>query len=233
MVRVCNLCLDQIAKVDEDEDDDHHSVASSAITSHFPDMRTFGHGHGRQPSTSSPLISSTLFGRGDEPFSLFSIAESRRHITYGSEDSALNSRPTTPDDDIGPDALGVPVRPAPFRRSAFPEDEKESGVTVVEPDQPPPSESSLSQIRSHVDFPTMIVIPQNTTSSIQFPISSPDQSFGMDGPFSGGLERSRYSSLADIDSLPTPFIRSRVQSRLMDSVSIGEPGWRTRRDSVA
>jgi 1-phosphatidylinositol-3-phosphate 5-kinase len=236
MVRVCNLCLDQISKVDEDDDDDRRSVASSAVTSSFPvgpDALSISYGTKKRYQPHSPFAASQLFGRGEEPYSLFSIAEARRAMSYGSDDSALNSLATTPEDEVGPDALGVPVRAAPFRRAALAEDEKESGVTVIEPDQPPPDGDSPARARSPVEFPKTITIPQDGMSSIQFPVSSPDQSFAVDGPFSGGLERSRYNSLADMDSLPTPFIRSRVQSRLMDSVSTAEPGWRTRRESIA
>jgi 1-phosphatidylinositol-3-phosphate 5-kinase len=229
-VRVCNLCLDQITKVDQDEDDDRGSVASSAMTSSFP-HDTVGYGPSRRYQPGSPFTSNQLFGRNEDPFGLFSIAEARRTMHYGSEDSAFDSRATTPDAEIGPDALGVPVRAAPFRRAVFPEDDKVSDVTVIEPDQPPPRDTS-KRARSPVEFPQTIAVPQDGLSSIQFPGSSPDPAM-VDGPFSTGLTRSRYSSFADIDSVPTPFIRSRVQSRLMDNMATAEAGWRTRRESIA
>jgi 1-phosphatidylinositol-3-phosphate 5-kinase len=232
MIRVCNLCLDQISKVDEDDDDDRRSVVSSAVASSFP------HNHDTMSYTStkrypppSPFTSNQLFGRNEDPFSLFSIAEARRTMMYSSDDSALDSGATTPDAEIGPEALGVPVRAAPFRRTVFPEDEKAPGVTIIEPDQPAPGDSP-KQTRSTVDFPRTIAVPPVGLSSIEFPASPPDLAT-LDGPFSGGLSRSRYSSFADIDAVPTPFIRSRVQSRLMDSVSVMDGGWRTRRDSIA
>jgi 1-phosphatidylinositol-3-phosphate 5-kinase len=236
MIRVCNLCLDQIAKVDEDDDQDDRRSIASAATSSFPDIMTLGYGgRKRHPLMSShgPQSPFNLFGKADEPFNLFSIAETRRTLSFGSDDSALNSRPGTPDAEIGIEALGVPVRAAPFRRSTFPDDDKDTGVTVIEPDQPAHIGSPLqTQTRSPIDFPRTMAVPQVGPSSITFPGSSSDQGGDYEGPFSGGLVRSRFNSLADVDALPTPFIRSRVQSRLMDSL-MGEPGWRTRRDSVA
>lgn len=231
MIRVCNLCLDQISQVDEDDDDDRRSIVSSAVASSFPqNPDSIGYASAKRYPPPSPFTSNQLFGRNEDPFSLFSIAEARRTRALSSDDSVLDSGATTPDAEIGPDALGVPVRAAPFRRAVFPEDEKASGVTVVEPDQPPPGDSP-GQLRSPVEFPRTIAVPAGL-SSIEFPGSSPDPAI-LDGPFSAGLARSRYSSFADIDAVPTPFIRSRVQSRLMDSVSITDGGWRTRRDSIA
>jgi 1-phosphatidylinositol-3-phosphate 5-kinase len=234
MLRVCNLCLDQITKVDEGDDDDRHSIASAA-TSSFPahqfgsDM-SLGYGPGaRRQAPASPFAASQLFGRGDEPFSLFSIAEARRALSHASDDSAFDSRPQTPDED----SVGVPVRAAPFRRPMGVDDEK-IGVHVVEPEHAPPDGTGAggaSLSRSPVEFPKTIAVNTEGLSSIQFPVSSPDQPFAADGPFTG--IRSRYNSVAELTDGPTPFIRSRVQSRLMDSLGMGEAGWRTRRESTA
>jgi 1-phosphatidylinositol-3-phosphate 5-kinase len=232
MLRVCNLCMDQIQLVDEDDDDDDRHSIASGVTSSFPAHQfgsdvSIGYGPaGRQQAPASPYAASHLFGRGDEPFSLFSIAEARRALSYGSDDSHADSRPDTPAED----SVGVPVRPAPFRRRLA--DDDKVGVHVVEPDQPPPGGAAArgtGRSRSPVEFPKTITVKTDGLSSIQFPGSSPEQPFAADGPFTG--MRSRYNSLAEVDG-PTPFIRSRVQSRLMDSL-MGDAGWRTRRESTA
>jgi 1-phosphatidylinositol-3-phosphate 5-kinase len=70
--------------------------------------------------------------------------------------------------------------------------------------------------------------PNGSTSSIQFPVGSPD---ALDSPRPLSRVRSRFNSHGDFE-VATPFIRSRVQSRL-DNVIMGEPGWRTRRESTA
>ena len=83
--------------------------------------------------------------------------------------------------------------------------------------------------RTPIDFPvTVPVSVENSTSTVAFPISSPEQVYSLESP--NGL-RSRYNSYADFDS--AQFIRSRVQSRLSDWPGIEEPGWRTRRESTA
>ena len=95
MIRICNLCLDKLAKVDED-DDDSRSVVSSA-TSPFAahqlgsESRSFNLSYLSQ----SPFAASQLFGRSDS-FSLFSIAETKRHRSV-SEGSGSVSRVATPD----------------------------------------------------------------------------------------------------------------------------------------
>jgi 1-phosphatidylinositol-3-phosphate 5-kinase len=75
----------------------------------------------------------------------------------------------------------------------------------------------------NVVFP---VIEDKGLSTIQFPVGSPDQ-----GPERPGSIRGRVES--DVDTLHTPFLRSRVQSRRADIVMAGEAGWRTRRESTA
>ncbi|KAK0505754.1 hypothetical protein EDD18DRAFT_1304541 [Armillaria luteobubalina] len=71
----------KLAKVDDSDDDDRRSVVSSTLTlAHHPQ---------------SPFAASQLFGRTDEPFNLYSIAETKRRIS-GSDESGFASRPITP-----------------------------------------------------------------------------------------------------------------------------------------
>ncbi|KAH7930487.1 hypothetical protein BV22DRAFT_65990 [Leucogyrophana mollusca] len=226
MVRVCNLCLEKLAKVEDDDDDDRRSVVSST-TSPFPahqfgtDSFTLSLGHHPQ----SPFAASQLFGRTDEPFNLYSIAETKRQVS-GSDDSGFGSRPMTPRDD---DGYWEPVREstAPFRRNL--DDEEKDPVNIPNTftnDRRPTAPRS----KTPIDFPvTVPVNVEGLTSSIQFPLSSPEQ-HGPDSPGPYSVIRSRFNSFGDFDAA-TPFIRSRVQSR-MDNFSSLE-GWRTRRDSTA
>jgi 1-phosphatidylinositol-3-phosphate 5-kinase len=218
MVRVCNLCLEKLAKVEDEDDDDRRSVVSSTA-SPFPAHQfgndSFALSLGHHPQ--SPFAASQLFGRTDEPFNLYSIAETKRLIS---------------DNDSVSTALGEwePVREstAPFRRNLS-EDEKD-----------PPSISNFSKntaqaavaprSKTPIDFPVTVPINvEGTMSSIQFPLSSPDQ-HGPDSPGNYNSMRSRFNSFGDFDAA-TPFIRSRAHSRL-DSFPTIE-GWRTRRDSTA
>lgn len=221
MIRVCNLCLEKLAKVDEDEDDDHRSVISS-IASPFPSHQlgsdTFTLGLAHHPQ--SPFAASQLFGRTDEPFSLYSIAATKRFASTF-EDSASNSPPEW-----------EPVRDstAPFRRNLT-EDDKDPATLRQQHNKsytPPPT---APRAKTPVDFP--VSVPVNVDSSamstIQFPLSSPDHFPGPDSPAPYGAMRSRFNSFGDFD-VATPFIRSRVQSRL-DNFTL--EGWRTRRDSTA
>ncbi|KAF9567866.1 hypothetical protein CPC08DRAFT_807848 [Agrocybe pediades] len=221
MVRVCNLCLEKLAKVEEDEDDDRHSVISSftAFPAHqlgFDPFATLGH-------PQSPFAASQLFGR-DEQFNLFSIAETKKPL-YGSDGSL--SRPETPLMREGEDGVWETVRenPAPFRR-ALSDEEKDHSTGSLSP------EHGLQEARGSgkVQFPTSKPLDvDKSMSSIQFPLSSPERP--------GALRllpiKSRTTSTpyGDFD-VATPFIRSRVQSRL-DSALEPEPGWRTRRESTA
>lgn len=214
MVRVCNLCLDKLAKVDDDEDD-ARSVVSSTFAAHQlgAESRAFNLSHLPQ----SPFAASQLFGRNDS-FSLFSIAETKRPYA-GSDESGMGSRSVTPDlVDQHPGHI-------PFRR-ALTEEEKESSA-VTEPfghEQTPLSHRA----KTPIDFPVTIPVSNGSSSTIAFPMSSPDQPFSIESP---SVVRSRYNSFADLHGGP-PFIRSRVHSRLGE-VEIGEPGWRTRRESTA
>ncbi|KDR85635.1 hypothetical protein GALMADRAFT_234626 [Galerina marginata CBS 339.88] len=221
MVRVCNLCLEKLAKVEEDDDDDRRSVVSSVTT--FP-----AHQMGIDPFTSmahpqSPFAASQLFGR-DEPFNLFSIAETRRPL-YGSDGSPSHS--DTPLMREGEDGVWETVRdnPAPFRRGLS--DEEKDHTTLSNPFNPDSSgreAESQDRIRFLSSKPIDI---NNSTSSIQFPIGSPEQTGTPRLP----NKRATSNPYGEFD-VATPFIRSRVQSRLETVLDV-EPGWRTRRESTA
>lgn len=220
MVRVCNLCLEKLAKVDDDDDDDRRSVVSSvsSFPAHQFGADAFAAGHPQ-----SPFAASQLFGRTDEPFNLYSIAETKRPAS-GSEDSGLGSRPGSLTFREREDGVWEPVRetPAPFRRALSDEDKESNpynnGDSLIAPGSKTP-----------IDFPVIkSASTDGPTSSIQFPVGSPDR--GLDSP--RPQSRLRFNSYSDFD-VPTPFIRSRVQSRLDSIVMVAEPGWRTRRESTA
>ncbi|CDO73161.1 hypothetical protein BN946_scf185007.g216 [Trametes cinnabarina] len=229
MVRVCNLCLDKLAKVDEDEDEDDRRSIMSSMTSPFA-----AHQFGSESRLNlyahpqSPFAASQLFGRTDEPFNLFSIAETKR-LRSGSDESGYGSRPMSPMDTFAT-ARFIRENPVPFRRVLTEEDKDSlSMADRFQGDFSPSADRS----RTPVEFPVMVpVSADGGMSSVQFPVSSPDQSHALESP---GVLRSRFNSEADFDGAP-PFIRSRVQSRLGESFSVGafgEPGWRTRRESTA
>lgn len=222
MVRVCNLCLEKLASVDEAEDDDHRSVVSSTASpfpAHQLGIDTFALGLGHHPQ--SPFAASQLFGRTDEPFNLYSIAETKRFVS-SFEDTASNSP-----------LEWEPVRDstAPFRRTVT-EDEKDPATLGQQQNQVYIPPATAHRPETPVDFP--ITVPVNVDrsamSTIQFPLSSPDHLPGPESPVTHGAMRSRFSSFGDFDGA-TPFIRSRVPSRLDNFPSL--EGWRTRRDSTA
>jgi len=230
MIRVCNLCLEKLASVDEDDDDDRRSISSavSPFAAHQFGNDSLAVGLARYPQ--SPFAASQLFGRTDEPFNLFSIAETRaRRLLSGSDDSSFASRPLTPLGHSQEDSWGLqtsnPI--APFRRGLVDDDKELSVITDVYPRDSPPIGPGT---KTPLDFPAIIPIPNGAMSSIQFPLSSPERQ--PESPGSQSMPRSRYNSYIDLDS-STPFIRSRVQSRLTDFLMVGEPGWRTRRESTA
>jgi len=226
MVRVCNLCLEKLANVDDDDDDDRRSVASmnSPFPAHQMGFDSFAMNLGHQ--SQSPFAASQLFGRTDEPFDLYSIAETKRPVSI-SDNSAWGSRPITPGEHMQEDITWEPVseNPAPFRRGLTDEEKDLANLpNTFTNDESPIAPGS----KTPIDFPiTVPVSVDGSTSSIQFPGSSPEH--GLDSPRPS--MRSRFNSYGDFD-VPTPFIRSRVQSRL-DSIPTGEPGWRTRRESTA
>ena len=212
MVRVCNLCLEKLAKVEEDDDDDRRSIISSVTSfpAHQLGIETFITHHPQ-----SPFAASSLFGPTDEPFNLYSIAETKRP-QFGSDHN-------TPPESvyIAEKEDGVWGNPAPFRRP-IPDEEKDQGEV--------PSFNlgiSLSS-KGRVEPPTTKPIPIDTsTSSIQFPIGSPEHSGSP-----RNLSRSRGPNTYGDYEVATPFIRSRVQSRLDTSFDT-EPNWRIRRESTA
>ncbi|RPD82110.1 hypothetical protein L226DRAFT_556074 [Lentinus tigrinus ALCF2SS1-7] len=230
MVRVCNLCLDKLVNVDDDEDEDDRRSIMTSVTSPFAahqfgsESRSFN----LSAHSQSPFAASQLFGRTDEPFNLFSIAETKRAYS-GSEDSGFGSRPMTPLDGFA-SAGFLRENPVPFRRALTEEDKDPmSMVDKFQRDNSPTAAGSNTPI----DFPvTVPVTVEGATSTVQFPMSSPEQPHAVESP---GVLRSRFNSYGDFDASP-PFIRSRVQSRLGESFSAapsGEPGWRTRRESTA
>ncbi|KAH9065873.1 hypothetical protein EDB87DRAFT_1776509 [Lactarius vividus] len=227
MIRVCNLCLEKLANEDEDDDDDRRSISSlvSPFAAHQFGSDPLSLSLARHPQ--SPFAASQLFGRSEEPFNLFSIAETRRLIS-GSDDSGFSSRPLTPlgrsqEDSWGPQAWKAA---APFRRGLVDDDKDLSIVTDTFPQVGSPMASG---VKTPLDFPATIPVP-GALNSVQFPLSSPDRVPDSPGPQS--VPRSRYGSYADLDP-STPFIRSRVPSRLTDFMMAGDPGWRTRRESTA
>lgn len=228
MIRVCNLCLEKLANEDEDDDDDRRSISSavSPFAAHQFGSDPLSLSLARHPQ--SPFAASQLFGRTEEPFNLFSIAETRRLIS-GSDDSGFSSRPLTPLGRSQEDSWGQQAwkAAAPFRRGLGDDDKDLSIVTDTFPQVGSPM---VSGVKTPLDFPATIPVPGGNLNSIQFPLSSPDRAPDSPGPQS--VPRTRYNSYADFDP-STPFIRSRVPSRLTDFMMAGDPGWRTRRESTA
>jgi 1-phosphatidylinositol-3-phosphate 5-kinase len=209
-IRVCNLCLEKLASADDDDDDDRRSVVSSTtFPAHQMGVDTFA--PGRHPQ--SPFAPSQLFGRAQDSFNLYSISEGRHLLSdFYSDDSG--SRLMLTEDENGQ----WRENPAPFRRAMSDEgDDLDNLVSPVAADDVTPSASASGRF----EFPKSSLSVD--VSSVQFPLGSPE----LDSPFDS---RSRNPFNGDTDAV-TPFIRSRVQSRL-DSIA-GEPGWRTRRESTA
>ena len=214
MIRICDICLKTLEEgLPEDDEDDHRSVVSSS-TSAFPAHQ---HRQSLEAFPPSPFSASQLFSRTDEPFNLFSIAQSRCHH------SDTGSRPQTPGD-----MVNAPVTPwniadraaPPFRRGIEDEDADAQSLAAFEGVVVPATPATA--LPGGITFPTNDPTQQ---SSIQFPVSSPDQP-----DFTRPGQRSRINSEIEAQ---TPFMRSRAQSRLNDLMSAGEIGWRTRRESTA
>ncbi|EPQ60145.1 hypothetical protein GLOTRDRAFT_134891 [Gloeophyllum trabeum ATCC 11539] len=237
MLRVCNLCLEKLQKGDQEDEDDRRSVTSAPTSAAFAahqfgmDAMSFGLGHHPQ----SPFAAAQLFGRSDEPYNLFSIAEARnRRAANRSDDSGLSSpaRSMSPDDLVTRDAMRKSI--APFRRGVH-EDEKDV-FDVQDASSERPDQSPRGGTKTPVDFPITVPVNVDGTSSIQFPGSSPENAYSagiVDSPGPHNALRSRYNSYAGYDDPGTPFIRSRVQSRLTEYMIPGEPAWRQRRESTA
>ncbi|KAF7302586.1 1-phosphatidylinositol-3-phosphate 5-kinase [Mycena chlorophos] len=215
MIRVCNLCVEKLAKVDEDDDDDRRSVVSSVMS--FPAHQLGIESMSLPQHPQSPFSASQLFSRTDEPFNLYSIAETKRRIS-GSDESGFGSRPITPPMRERDDGVWETLsdNPAPFRRGLSDDD-----VQVHDP-----FHIDESPMKANFEFPGAIPINVDAPSSIQFPKGSPDH-LDSPGPY---RMRSRFNSYGGDFEVATPFIRSRVQSRLDN---FPEVGWRTRRESTA
>jgi 1-phosphatidylinositol-3-phosphate 5-kinase len=195
----------------DDDDDDRRSVVSSSPSFYMAHQ----YRHSLEALPASPFAASQVLRRAEEPFNLFSIAEAKPR--FGSD---VDSRPLTPADGDSQGPWDVPVKrvEAPFRRI---QDEEPDTVGIEAVMNASTGPLTTPAIETNVAFP---VLDDQAQSSIQFPGGSPEQ--GNERP---GFFRSRVES--DTDNLQTPFMRSRVHSRLQDLA--GEAGWRTRRESTA
>lgn len=209
MLRVCNLCLDKLAKVEDDDDDDRRSIISS--TSNFPAHQL----------PQLPYSSSQVFGPAEEPYTLYTISEPKKQF-WSSDDDSPSSRAHTPLGGGGAVAW-EPVRdnPAPFRRAVS--DEEKEGT-----------QNSFNNSGSDdMEQPTKpIEIPDVAKSSIQFPLGSPEH---LSTPTRMLPSRPSINTNNEFDG-STPFLpRSGLQSRFNSLLghSEGEPSWRTRRESTA
>ncbi|KAF8517300.1 hypothetical protein BU17DRAFT_50059 [Hysterangium stoloniferum] len=213
MIRVCNLCLEKLEKGGADDDDDDRRSVLSSTTS----FAALPH---------SPFAASQIFYRTDEPYSLFSIAETRRQVSDDGSTSP-RSRPLTPGNEW--------ETPAPFRRNPAADDEHERADKDVH------SDSALDTLPAPLEPQNLIQFPTAATtttdggvgkSTIQFPGStSCDSQFSAETPRPTSLRTSRVNSFAETE-IAVPFLRSRVHSRLEWSGG-PEAGWRTRRESTA
>jgi 1-phosphatidylinositol-3-phosphate 5-kinase len=222
MIRVCNLCLEKLAKVDEDDEDDRRSIVSSVT---FPAHQLGvdilpGLGHPQ-----SPFAASQLFGRTDEPFNLYSIAETQK-IFYRLEDDIYRLiAPPSQQRETDTAWASVQTNPAPFRRALSDEGVGDQGSLENFPSEAAAT-PELNTFSAEVTVGTPSEIT-GTTSSIQFPVGSPERA--AESPQSNGH---RLQVSTDLD-IAAPFIRSRVQSRIDNFQPVVEPGWRTRRESTA
>ncbi len=197
MLRVCNLCLDKLANVDEDDDDDRHSVVSSVAS--FP----------AHQYPQSPFAAAKMFGRPDGPFAMFSIPPTTyRPQTSFRDGKATPWRGETPDDSMKENA-------APFRRRLSDEEKDSNRVGMMSLVAESPT---IPSYRPAVSFPKSIL---NEQSTVQFPVGSPEQ---LPDSLRPASRLKLVGSLENVDE--TPFIRSRTQSRL-EGVTLAEAGWRT------
>lgn len=219
MIRVCNLCLEKVSKGEDDDEDDRRSVVSSTAspfaTHHPSDPYSLVRYSNSPFSTSQVQITNPK----SDAFNLFSIAESKR----GSENlhSPVASAGTSHDRDDYPAHSTV----VPFRRNLS-SDEAEP---IRIPGSGHERNHSAQSLKLPVEFPITVPVSGNgALSTIAFPGSPQDH-----GADSADDVRSRInSSYGDFDGFGTPFVRSRVQSRIPDNFG-PEPGWRTRRESTA
>lgn len=225
VIRVCNLCLQML---EEDDDDDDTKSVTSVQSSPFPPHQLESV-HSTYLGPQSPFSAQTLLSHSYDQHSLFAIPESASSHRRVSFDHPGEDDPSLEEEDS---SLAV----APFRRSMDddgkdagpdPEDAMEQYLSDNETKSAPikPGPGHIMRPSVSITFPSVEDIKE---SSIHFPgSSSPD---GTDSP---RPLRSRVSSFAtDVDAMTPPFLRSRVPSRLAAS-EMGEPGWRTRRESSA
>jgi 1-phosphatidylinositol-3-phosphate 5-kinase len=218
MIRVCNLCLEKLSKVEDDDDDDRRSVISSTAS-------PFATHHPSDPYslaryTNSPFSTSQvqIANQKPDPYNLFSISETKRGSGSPHSPDGSTGTPYDADGDL------IHSTVAPFRRNLSNDE--------AEPIRIPNSghERSLSAQSSKlpVEFPITVPVSGNgAISSITFPGSPSEHALEHTDDI-----RSRINSYGEFDGSGTPFIRSRVQSRIPDNFG-PEPGWRTRRESTA
>ena len=218
MIRVCNLCLEKLSKVEDDDEDDRRSVVSctaSPFATHHPSDPYSLARYTNSPFSTSQVQINT---QKPDPFNLFSIAETKR----GPE-----SPPSPVGSANGPyDQDGDVIHPTvvPFRRNLSNDE--------TEPIQIPSSghERSISAQSSKlpVEFPITVPVSGNgAISSVTFPGSPPEHAVD----YTDDMRSRINSSYGDFEGSGTPFVRSRVQSRIPDNFG-SEPGWRTRRESA-
>jgi len=219
MIRVCNLCLEKVSKVEDDDEDDRRSVVSNTTS-------PFATHHPSDPYslvryTNSPFSTSQaqLTNQKPDAFNLFSIAESKRGSENLHSPVVSAGAPSDRDDDlIHPTAV-------PFRRNLSDDEAEPIRIPGLGHERSLSAQSS----KLPVEFPITIPVSGNgPISSITFPGSPPEHALEHTDDI-----RSRInSSYGDFDGTGTPFVRSRVQSRIPDNFG-PEPGWRTRRESTA
>ncbi|KAG9016695.1 1-phosphatidylinositol-3-phosphate 5-kinase, partial [Tulasnella sp. 427] len=225
MLRVCNLCLQKLEE-ESDEEDDRRSVLS--VSTNFPAHQLdLMHHH------ASPY--STLHGglpRSAETGHLYSIGEMRRKSSFDAFDSA--SRPSSPAYAEGSqepnweESTASHVVHPPFRRGLA-EDERVPAN---------PLEAFISASPSSAVRPTLIASPVTVPTGLpahpgQSSIAFPGSPGSSEGGHSPAPLRSRFNSYATEYDPTTGFGRNRVHSRIDLSGDLGEPGWRTRRESSA
>jgi 1-phosphatidylinositol-3-phosphate 5-kinase len=216
MIRVCNLCLEKLSKVEDDDDDDRRSVVSSTASpfaTHHPSDAYLSR------YTNSPFSTSQVQipGQKSDTFNLFAIAESQR----GSEGTHSSVVPTgAPHDD---DLIHSTV--VPFRRNLSNDEAEPIRIQCSGNERDLPAHSQ----NDSVDFPITVPVPGNgAISSIAFPGSPSEHAL----EYTDDIRSRINSSYGDFDGTGTPFVRSRVQSRIPDNFG-PEPGWRSRRESTA
>ncbi|EJD52194.1 hypothetical protein AURDEDRAFT_181710 [Auricularia subglabra TFB-10046 SS5] len=213
MIRVCNLCMEKIEHADADDDDDRRSIVSSfsfsapsPFTAHqlAPAIQN-------TPDLQSPYTASALFGNMEDPFGMLQDGADARRSLGSSEDG----RDWDDNDST-----------APFRRNISDEDKVEVMTNASKNVDVSPAEDSAPEISVSLNGELLDTIPpEGQQSSIQFPGSG---SVETDSP-RPSVRTSRVNSAVDGD-LRMEMLRSRAQSRVGP---MGEPGWRTRRESTA